>query len=106
MSGAETAGNYKGVMLCNRPADTVPMGGPGPVVLDPKMDAPRFRPVGLPQERIGLNPAKVNSWPANVLWENIEFEGAWKEVYGQRRPLQRRWAQSKTFKPPKALGEH
>ena len=56
MSGGATGGvqNYKGVMLCNRPADDAP-----PTV-NPAMDAPRFRPGGLASEPIGLNPAKEN----------------------------------------------
>ena len=55
--GAE-AGNYKGVMLCNRPE---PSSAPtGPAMLTPSVDAPSFRPVGLPSEPLGLNPAKEN----------------------------------------------
>ena len=56
MSGGATGGvqNYKGVMLCNRPADDAP-----PEV-NPAMEAPRFRPGGLASEPIGLNPAKEN----------------------------------------------
>jgi len=54
--GAAEAGNYKGVMLCNRP--TEPSSAPPP--LNPTVDAPSFRPVGLPAEPLGLNPAKEN----------------------------------------------
>ena len=56
MSGGATGGvqNYKGVMLCNRPADDAP-----PTV-NPAVEAPRFRPGGLASEPIGLNPAKEN----------------------------------------------
>jgi hypothetical protein len=58
--GAE-AGNYKGVMLCNRPAEPLGRaGGPGQQHLTPQIDAPSFRPVGLPAEPLGLNPAKEN----------------------------------------------
>eukprot|EP00967_Tisochrysis_lutea_P063561 scaffold82047_cov31-Tisochrysis_lutea.AAC.8 len=54
-------GNYKGVMLCTRPANSAPSaGGIGPIHLSPTLDAPQFRPVGLPAEPIGLNPAKDN----------------------------------------------
>ena len=57
--GAAEAGNYKGVMLCNRP--TEPHGsGPGVQHITPSVDAPSFRPVGLPAEPLGLNPAKEN----------------------------------------------
>jgi hypothetical protein len=56
--GAADAGNYKGVMLCNRP--TEPTTFAGPQHLKPSMDAPSFRPVGLPSEPLGLNPAKEN----------------------------------------------
>jgi len=54
--GAAEAGNYKGVMLCNRPmeqASRAPQVSPAP-------EPPSFRPVGLPAEPIGLNPAKEN----------------------------------------------
>ena len=56
MAGAAEAGNYKGVMLCTRPADTAA----AKPVLNPAVDAPSFRPVGLPAEPLGLNPAKEN----------------------------------------------
>lgn len=58
MSGGATGGvqNYKGVMLCNRPADDAP-GAPD---VNPAVEAPRFRPGGLPHEPIGINPAKEN----------------------------------------------
>ena len=36
---AVSVGNYKGVMLCNRPADDAP-----PTV-NPAVEAPRFRPI-------------------------------------------------------------
>ena len=48
--------NYKGVMLCNRPQDD----GTAAPDLNPRMDAARFRPGGLPTEAVGLNPAKEN----------------------------------------------
>ena len=51
------AGNYKGVMLCNRPSDSSPAGGPE---IKPEMNAPQFRPGGLPAEQIGLNPPRDN----------------------------------------------
>ena len=51
------AGNYKGVMLCNRPSDSSPAGGPE---IKPEMTAPQFRPGGLPAEQIGLNPPRDN----------------------------------------------
>lgn len=54
MAGAGGVQNYKGVMLCNRPQDDAPPE------LNPTMDAPRFRPGGLPAETLGLNPAKEN----------------------------------------------
>ena len=57
--GAAEAGNYKGVMLCNRPTDPTSYA-PGAHVLNPSVDAPSFRPVGLPAEPLGLNPAKEN----------------------------------------------
>ncbi len=47
------ASNYKGVMLCNRPTDAAPSKPTA-------MDAPRFRPVGVRPEQIGLNPSKEN----------------------------------------------
>jgi len=53
-----TEGNYKGVMLCNRPGDNGP--GMGAANINPAIDAPRFRPVGLPMEPLGLNPAREN----------------------------------------------
>ena len=56
-------GNYKGVMLCNRPADSAPgrAAEPGAANFTAPVDnAPRFRPVGLPAEPLGLNPAKEN----------------------------------------------
>ena len=58
MSGGAAGGvqNYKGVMLCNRPQDD----GTAAPDLNPRMDAPRFRPGGLPTESLGLNPAKEN----------------------------------------------
>ena len=58
MSGGAAGGvqNYKGVMLCNRPQDD----GAAAPDLNPRMDAPRFRPGGLPSEALGLNPAKEN----------------------------------------------
>lgn len=58
MLGAE-AGNYKGVMLCNRPTEPASYGA-GPPHITPAQDAPSFRPVGLPAEPLGLNPAKEN----------------------------------------------
>ena len=57
--GAAEAGNYKGVMLCNRPTDPSSYA-PGAQMLNPSVDAPSFRPVGLPAEPLGLNPAKEN----------------------------------------------
>ena len=73
--GAE-AGNYKGVMLCNRPTDGASQpGGPGPQHLTPAIDAPSFRPVGLPAEPLGLNPAKENL-VSNVLASYREQAGA------------------------------
>ena len=61
-AGGDAAGNYKGVMLCNRPMEVAgaQKSGPGAANLNPQLDAPRFRPVGLPMEQIGLNPAKEN----------------------------------------------
>ena len=49
-------------MLCNRPADTMPLRAEplGAANINPQVDAPRFRPVGLPSEPLGLNPAKEN----------------------------------------------
>jgi len=55
--GAAEAGNYKGVMLCNRPTEQ--SSRPGPQV-SAAPEPPSFRPVGLPAEPIGLNPAKEN----------------------------------------------
>ena len=55
--GAAEAGNYKGVMLCNRPAEPT---SAAQHMLTPSVDAPSFRPVGLPAEPLGLNPAKEN----------------------------------------------
>ena len=43
-------------MLCNRPADDAP-GAPD---VNPAVEAPRFRPGGLPHEPIGINSAKEN----------------------------------------------
>ena len=67
MSGGATGGvqNYKGVMLCNRPADDAP-----PTV-NPAVEAPRFRPGGLASEPIGLNPAKENL-VSNMLAVHVE----------------------------------
>lgn len=53
--GAE-AGNYKGVMLCNRPMDQP--SKPGPALSAP--EKPPFRPSGVGGEPAGLNPAKEN----------------------------------------------
>eukprot|EP00966_Prymnesium_polylepis_P212357 4919471-Prymnesium_polylepis.1 len=47
-------------MLCNRPTEPTARGGPGQANLTPSIDAPSFRPVGLPAEPLGLNPAKEN----------------------------------------------
>lgn len=48
-------------MLCNRPAEPSSQPhGPGRQHLSPQIDAPSFRPVGLPPEPLGLNPAKEN----------------------------------------------
>jgi hypothetical protein len=58
MAGADVAGNYKGVMLCNRPADSAPAFGPAH--LTPTCGAPQFRPVGVAPEPLGLNPARDN----------------------------------------------
>jgi len=55
--GAAEAGNYKGVMLCNRPTEPT---SAAQHMLNPTVDAPSFRPVGLPAEPLGLNPAKEN----------------------------------------------
>lgn len=55
--GAAEAGNYKGVMLCNRPTEPTSAAQHH---LSPAVDAPSFRPVGLPAEPLGLNPAKEN----------------------------------------------
>ena len=55
--GAAEAGNYKGVMLCNRPAEPT---SAAQHMLTPSVDAPSFRPVGLSAEPLGLNPAKEN----------------------------------------------
>jgi len=61
MSGADVSGNYKGVMLCNRPAASAPSAmGVGPLHIAPTLGAPQFRPVGVPPEPIGLPPAKDN----------------------------------------------
>ena len=57
--GGAEAGNYKGVMLCNRPTDPSSAAGGG-AKLAPSSDTPSFRPVGLPAEPLGLNPAKEN----------------------------------------------
>ena len=56
MGGAE-AGNYKGVMLCNRPTEQ-PSAPGRHISVAP--EPPSFRPVGLPAEPLGLNPAKEN----------------------------------------------
>lgn len=62
MAGADVAGNYKGVMLCSRPADSAPSAGAvGSAHLSPTLGAPQFRPVGFPPEPLGLNPAKDNA---------------------------------------------
>ena len=58
MEGGAEAGNYKGVMLCNRPMEA--NSAAARPNLNMQGDAPRFRPVGLPSEQIGLNPAKEN----------------------------------------------
>jgi hypothetical protein len=58
--GAAEAGNYKGVMLCNRPSEPAYNSAPGVPHISPSVDAPSFRPVGLPAEPLGLNPAKEN----------------------------------------------
>ena len=59
MSGGAAGGgqNYTGVMLCNRPTEPTSYA---PANLNPAVDAPSFRPVGLPAEPLGLNPAKEN----------------------------------------------
>ena len=59
-AGGAEAGNYKGVMLCNRPSEPAGYSAPGVTHISPSMDAPSFRPVGLPAEPLGLNPAKEN----------------------------------------------
>ncbi|KAJ1617196.1 hypothetical protein T492DRAFT_503305 [Pavlovales sp. CCMP2436] len=63
-------GNYKGVMLCNRPDDTGAASG-GPHGSRP-MDAHGavFMPPGQPAERLGLNPARDN------LVTNVQARGA------------------------------
>ena len=52
-------GNYKGVMLCNRPSEPIGnMSRLGPALAGP--EKPSFRPSGIGGEPIGLNPAKEN----------------------------------------------
>jgi len=55
-SGAADAGNYKGVMLCNRPTEQP--SRPGQAIIAP--EKPAFRPAGVGAEPFGLNPAKEN----------------------------------------------
>jgi hypothetical protein len=63
-------GNYKGVMLCNRPDDaSSPSGragargahGASRGVRPSDADGPVFMPPGMPSERLGLNPARDNT---------------------------------------------
>lgn len=90
--GAE-AGNYKGVMLCNRPTEpSGRAGGPGQQHLTPQIDAPSFRPVGLPAEPLGLNPAKEN------LVSNV--------VAVHEEAARRRMTEPQPPGPPNVLNKH
>ena len=53
--GAAEAGNYKGVMLCNRPMEQASRPGPQ---MTAAPEPPSFRPVGLPADDADLHPAR------------------------------------------------
>lgn len=82
--GAAEAGNYKGVMLCNRPTEPTSYGA-GVTTITPASDAPSFRPVGLPAEPLGLNPAKENL-VSNVLAVHDEAARRRAEQGGRAGP--------------------
>lgn len=64
MAAAEPlpVGNYKGVMLCNRPDDTAPVRSraPGSGIRPSDAHGPIFLPPGVTNDGLGLNPARDN----------------------------------------------
>ncbi|KAG8456956.1 hypothetical protein KFE25_011314 [Diacronema lutheri] len=93
-------GNYKGVMLCNRPDDgaTAPGGARasrGAGVRPSDADGPVFLPPGFQADRLGLNPARDNT-VTNVVARAAELaemrhERRHKERNGNYMYRHRKW---------------